>query len=46
MKTPFGDWIYPPTQEEIQAVLEGYRRALQRKREMKQAETQTNPDKR
>lgn len=42
MKTPFGDWIYPPTQEEIEAVREGYRRALQRKRE---AETAKNPDK-
>lgn len=33
MKTPFGDWIYPPTQEELEAVRQGYLRALQRKRE-------------
>lgn len=33
MKTPFGDWIYPPTPEEIEAVLQAYMGALQRKRE-------------
>lgn len=33
MKTPFGDWIYPPTDEEIEAVLDAYMRTLKRKQE-------------